>query len=183
MQFCRSAAISQTRDCIEWPFAKTAAGYGVISDKKKLLYAHRIVCCLAHGDPPDLSAQVAHSCRNPGCITPAHLRWATPAQNIADKWQHGTMLRGEQIRNSVLSAQQVEEIRSLYRAGKTTQRELGRKFGVRQQQISRICRYEHWNPDPLNNDTPEPIRGIGWKKSHSIKRTETKSPKRVGRRR
>jgi hypothetical protein len=49
--------------------------------------AHRAMCRLIHGNPPTPKHQAAHSCGNGrrGCVHPGHLRWATDAENRAER--------------------------------------------------------------------------------------------------
>ena len=74
-------------ECIEWPYTKTGNGYGVVRFQGKLRGAHRVALILRDGiDPDDLT--VAHApiiCHNPLCVNVDHLRWATMAENLADR--------------------------------------------------------------------------------------------------
>jgi hypothetical protein len=56
------------------------------------LYAHRLMCQLAHGDPPTPDHIAAHSCGrgHEGCVNPNHLSWKTYSENELDKRVHGT---------------------------------------------------------------------------------------------
>src|SRR5580704_13711749 len=69
--------------------------YTVWKGKREKL--HRIVCEVVHGPPPSPNQNlVAHRCGRgvEGCINPRHLRWATRAQNEADKILLGEMPHG-----------------------------------------------------------------------------------------
>lgn len=44
---------------------------------------HRLVCWLAHGDPPTPSHECLHACRYKACVRPACLKWGTHAENMA----------------------------------------------------------------------------------------------------
>lgn len=47
-------------------------------------FAHRIICWAFHG-PPAPGQVVMHLCNCPRCMNPAHLKWGTQAENLANK--------------------------------------------------------------------------------------------------
>lgn len=74
-----------------------------------------------------------------------NLKYATSAQNSADRIRHGTDHRGEKHPNRKLTESQVKKIRRLYRTGKFTQDCLGEMFGVSQGCISSVVNRKNWN--------------------------------------
>jgi hypothetical protein len=75
--------------CWPWTAGKFHHGYGQFNagrdadGRQDTRYAHRVAFQIATGiDPQD--AVVMHSCDNPSCCNPAHLRLGTQADNIAD---------------------------------------------------------------------------------------------------
>jgi hypothetical protein len=84
LRFLIAALRSSADDCIEWPYSGQKA-YPQINFNGHNHRVNRLVCAVAHGLPlaPDLDA--AHSCDNPPCINPRHLRWATHRENLLDK--------------------------------------------------------------------------------------------------
>ncbi|WP_430438999.1 HNH endonuclease [Shinella sp.] len=132
----------QSGACLKWPFPVMGTGYGQISVDGKMHLAHRFACEKIHGSPPTKSHQAAHSCGNRWCVNPAHLSWKTQAGNEADKIIHGRSNRGERCGSAKLSVENVLAIRRLF--GTKTNEELGRLFGVRASQISRIGTRSRW---------------------------------------
>lgn len=70
-------------ECLIWPNSTNHQGYGQVGFYGKVVKAHRLMCILAHGDPPTPGHHAAHSCGNGhgGCVHPKHLSWKTPTQN------------------------------------------------------------------------------------------------------
>jgi len=79
-------------ECLIWPFARNAKGYGIMRGG----IVSRIVCERANGPPPTPEHQAAHSCGkgHEACCTKRHLSWKTQTENNADKLIHGTSRRG-----------------------------------------------------------------------------------------
>lgn len=73
----------------------------------------------------------------------SNLRWATPADNNADKLLHGTDQRGERSGNAKVTAVEVLEIRQRLAEGEP-QEALGREFGLTQTGVSRIKLRKNW---------------------------------------
>jgi hypothetical protein len=73
-----------------WPWTRgttTPGGYGVLRVAGRPVRAHRFVYELVNGAlTPGL--YVLHSCDNPPCCNPAHLRQGTHAENMQDKIDH-----------------------------------------------------------------------------------------------
>lgn len=129
-------------ECWPWPGA-TIKGYGYIQRRspRRSWLVHRLAYLAAHGDPGDL--HVLHSCDNPRCCNPAHLRLGTNADNVRDRADRRRgrehQQRGETNPNAKLTDAQVAEIRAAYAAGER-QVALAERFGIKQPQVSRIVR-------------------------------------------
>jgi len=78
-----------------------------------------------------------------GCISPIHLDWKTPAQNQADRLEHGTHCRGERHNMVKLTEAEVREIINL--KGIETQHSLAARFGVAQPTIAHIHAGRTWS--------------------------------------
>jgi hypothetical protein len=74
-------------DCLVWPFARNAKGYGIIHGG----IVSRLVCEHVNGPPPTPEHQAAHSCGNghEACCTKRHLSWKTAKENSDDRPIHG----------------------------------------------------------------------------------------------
>lgn len=74
-------------ECLFWPFARSANGYGSLHWHGREEGTHRLACMFAHGPAPEGRNYAAHSCGNGhlGCVNPRHLRWATQKENMLDK--------------------------------------------------------------------------------------------------
>ena len=135
-------------DCLKWPYGTVETGSerpSMWMNNKHVIPA-RVVCTMAHGEPPDPSMHAAHSCGNGhlGCVNKQHLRWATAAENAADMVIHGTQIRGEASAWAKLEEVDVQMIRTLADAG-FSQRKISKRFGVSNQQVSRIVRGKKWS--------------------------------------
>lgn len=145
LQWLSGIAVRQHgNECLFWPFAKGAAGYGYVTISGKGRLVHRLVCAATHGGPPTMKHEAAHLCGNghKGCVNPTHLIWKTRAENDADKILHGTTNRGERAPTAKLSEGDVLEIRGL--SGAVTQSALAERFGVSQGTISEIQNRKKW---------------------------------------
>lgn len=87
--------------CWPWTGSRTSAGYGLLCKRR----ATHISLELAGSPRPD-DAAALHSCDNPICVNPAHLRWGDDKENVADMVQrkrHHANRRADCIRGHPLS--------------------------------------------------------------------------------
>lgn len=131
------------QECLIWPYSTNGHGYGQIREEGKPVRVSRLICERLYG-PGFPDAHAAHSCGNGqlGCVTPGHLRWATRAENEADKTRHGTDNRGERHGMTKLRADEVAIIRAL--AGIETGRSLAKRFRVSSVTVSNIQHRRRW---------------------------------------
>ena len=113
--------------CWLWTGPRERKGYGSVTlDGVK--GAHRIALMLATGvDWPELCA--LHSCDNPPCCNPDHLRWGTNADNQADKMARRRHAFGVKQHDAKLTEDDVRAIRAALSAG-VRQCDLARQYGV-----------------------------------------------------
>lgn len=137
-------------DCVTWPMYRDPKGYGMLGYNGKLCYASRLMCTLAHGDPPSPLHEAAHSCGkgHEGCVNPNHLSWKTGTENQLDSVLHGTAGRKKGGPRRKLSAVQVEAIRTL--EGKKTNQQIADLFDVAPETVAKIFRRETWTGETPN---------------------------------
>lgn len=78
-------------DCLEFPYSRSRSGHGHVSKRAfGTGEAHVYVAVAVHGQKPTDKHEVCHSCGNPPCVNPKHLRWGTRKDNVQDAIRHGT---------------------------------------------------------------------------------------------
>jgi hypothetical protein len=104
---------------------------------------HRLVCEAFHGSPPAGKNQTAHLNGNRQDNRACNLMWATVAENLAHKHEHGTIPRGESHYKARLTERDVLEIRRRRAAGERRDK-LAHQFGVTVGQIKSITARLCW---------------------------------------
>jgi hypothetical protein len=121
--------------------------YGVLTFQGKYLRAHRASWMLHNGRESKLL--ILHSCDNPPCVNPHHLREGTDRDNNQDQIQRGraifqtdyvqwhAKIAAAAKRLRKLTDEQASEVRDRYARGES-QSSLGRAFGVHQSVVRRL---------------------------------------------
>ena len=133
-----------------WPWqgcirARKSHPYGQIKIGGRRYFTHRIAWELANGVPVPDGQFILHSCDNPRCVNPAHLRPGTTRENAHDMVSRGRCNppRGERCGSAVLTASAVIEIRHWWAAGARNM-DLARGFGVCKTTVSGITKNRNW---------------------------------------
>lgn len=141
--------------CWNWKAGQlTRRGYGVIvfsakADRNKTQLAHRFSYELAYGPIPKGEGAhgtvIAHSCDNPRCVNPNHLRATTQRDNLRECLAkgRGNKAKGEKAGRTKLTAAQVAMIREKIRSGSFA-RDLAREFHVTFEQVRTIAAAQTW---------------------------------------
>lgn len=157
-------------ECWPWLFYKNKAGYGGFSIRNVFYLANRLAWSIENGRIPD-GLDILHSCDNPACCNPSHLRAGTHKENMQDmsvrgrsgpknnpncmprgdnhhsKTNPGCMLKGEQVHLSKLKESDVISIREEHKNSKQkikTLMEIADRYGMRLRSIYSVVLRETW---------------------------------------
>lgn len=137
-------------ECWPWGASDSEHGYGWFKFRGKMVRAHRIAWLFTHGSLRE-DEVVRHRCDNPPCCNPTHLLNGTQAQNVADMDERDRRrsVRGEQVGNARLTAEQVIEIRQAYSpSDEPTWTAIGRLYGVSGCTVRDVVRRRTWRHLP-----------------------------------
>ena len=136
-------SVLQPNGCREWQGCTTHNGYGTLKVEGGMLRAHRAMFFAQHGWWPEV---VRHTCDNPSCVSPFHLRGGTTQDNVNDKMTRGRFIpvAGERNGYATLTEAKVLDMRAMYATGDYTQQQLGDLFGVARSQVSQVVRRIAW---------------------------------------
>lgn len=137
IRFSRKIVVAEN-GCWLWQASKHKDGYGWFGPGGRggVVLAHRWAYQHVVGEIPK-GMYVLHRCDEPSCVNPQHLFLGTQADNVADCATKG---RRNQVRYRKLSQEQRDEICRLYTTGEFTYADLGRRFGVQYNTISRLVK-------------------------------------------
>jgi hypothetical protein len=126
---------------MEWGGSKTEAGYGRVGGYPNHKYVHREVFILVYNSEPEV---VMHTCDNPLCINPKHLRAGTHAENFEDMRAKRRNVRGSRSHKAKFTEAQVVNIRKKYSEG-ISACALAREYKVAHSTIYSICKRKTWS--------------------------------------
>lgn len=142
LQFVKSSLANRDRsECWEWPFTRNPHGYGFVWFENRMVQVHHVALVLDGKPQPEPPNHWAlHSCDNPPCFNPQHLRWGNRLDNTADMITRDRQTKGTRNPQAKLTEVEVLTIRDDVRP----QRSIARDFGICQQTVSLIKRRELW---------------------------------------
>ena len=130
--------------CWEWQAAKDESGYARMGIAGKTWRVHRLMWTIFYGSIPRGGQRfICHTCDNPKCVNPDHLRLGNNKDNVTDCFLKGRGARGEKFPQAKLTENNVMEIRRRSANGETLDA-LAAAFGVSQTTISYVKNGIKW---------------------------------------
>ena len=135
-------------ECWPWTAGTNGAGYGMIWSPEfgRKILAHRYSYMIYSG-PLGADELVLHSCDNPACVNPAHLRAGSYKANVADMDSRGrrnsNTPKGEANCNARMTADAVVRLRQRYVAGDPLS-DLVRDFGCSENALADYTTGRSW---------------------------------------
>ena len=140
--------------CIIWVGKLNHLGRAVFPESIReregisVMVARYILGCRSSKEKVGMVAM--HTCDNPSCINPDHLKWGTQKDNLEDMTKKGRRGRGSKMGSpgesnprSKISLETVKYIRESKKRG----RELAKELGLSDTMISRIKNYHSWKEE------------------------------------
>ena len=124
-------------DCWKWNGRKDKCGYGQFSINEKRYLAHRVSYEYHNNCKIQEGMCILHSCDNPECANPKHLREGTHQDNVNDKVSRNR--QGKKLTKDI-----VLEIRNKYSQGNIIQPILANQYNVSRHTISEIIKRKTW---------------------------------------
>lgn len=162
--FWMQVRIGHPDEC--WPWEGYAErGYGKFYFEDRMFGAHELAVTFTTGERRLPSLDTCHSCDNPICCNPKHLRFDTRQSNVDDMFARGRQPDQEKRSTAKLSRATVKEIRER-RAMGAFQKDLAAQYGVSGGYISEIVNGLAWS------DAGGPIIG---KSKRTVRTRETRT--------
>ena len=138
-RFWSKVAVGNANECWPWIASCDSKGYGHIWMNGRLELSHRLVVGAKPGE------YALHSCDNPPCCNPHHLRIGTSKENTADAFQRGRRIpcRGEQNGRAKINESIVRQIKSLL--GTDSQSAIARNLNLPRHIVSDIAQGRSWS--------------------------------------
>lgn len=126
--------------CWEWQGKRMLQGYARVGYKGAYILGHHLSWFLTYGIKPKF---LLHSCDNPPCVNPSHLREGGHKENAQDRVARGRQQQGVGFSHAVLTDEKVREARRLY-AEKMMIKDIAKLFGVAKTTISYAVNRKSW---------------------------------------
>jgi len=141
-EFWSNVEIKSPDEC--WPWnGYTEDGYGKFYFDGAMRGAHELAVTFTTGERRDPSLDTCHSCDNPPCCNPSHLRFDTRLSNVTEMHARGRGVVGSMSAATPLTESDVLQIR-IRRAAGAQHKTLADDFGVSVPCISAIVLGKNW---------------------------------------
>lgn len=142
LRFWPKVDIRGPDECWLWKASIASHGYGQITLGRRPRLAHRVAARFGGLDPT--GKHVLHTCDVRACVNPAHHYVGDDWDNAHDRLKRGKQPQGEKIHNSILTEDDVRDIRRRYRDTDVTQKDLATEFQVSHSTISAVIHRQNW---------------------------------------
>lgn len=160
-RFWSRVAISGDDECWNWTAGKNGVGYGVFycdtGSGRRAMLSHRFSLGVSLKKDLPRELFVLHSCDNPACVNPHHLRLGTQKENMRDAvirnrmskpplnahYRKANYIKGEDVWNQSLTEPEVREIWRLHLAGQNNT-QISAAVGHPVHVIADVCRGRSW---------------------------------------
>ena len=132
-------------DCLEWSGAIAKTGYGVTRINKKTVKCHRLALELEGINTTGW--HVLHSCDNPPCCNPAHLRIGTHYENMKDMLERCSSTNiGKKGSSNILSIIDENDVIAIKERLKNGHRncDIAIDYGISIQLVTEIKKGRRW---------------------------------------
>ena len=134
-------------ECWRWLGRLNWCGYGTV----KSTLAHRYAWMYSNRALIPTGRVIMHTCDNPACVNPAHLKLATQGENVRDMFRKGRNRSSKPVGESngfaKLSDSSITQILLGYMEG-ATMAELAQRFGVDPANIGCVIKGRTWRHIP-----------------------------------
>ena len=141
--------VEKTDSCWVW-LGSTVGGYGNFGLEGGTVRAHRFSYEMYKSQIPKTKNKhdycVLHTCDNPLCVNPEHLKLGSQIENILDRHKKGRDYKPKGLFNPAakLNYEKAEIIRAEYESGGTSLPKLAKKYGVGTSTIYRVIKKKVW---------------------------------------
>lgn len=141
--FWANVPVRPPGECRPWTGYVNDDGYGEFFFAGKMYGAHELAVTFTTGEVRDPALDTCHSCDNPPCCNPEHLRFASRLENVRDMHERGRARVGSAHPFARLTEEAVIEIR-VRRANGAMQKTLAADYGVSEAYVSEIVNGLAW---------------------------------------
>jgi hypothetical protein len=142
-EFWRAVAPAEPSGCRPWTGFINKDGYGEFYFAGEMRGAHELAVTFTTGEVKAPGLDTCHSCDNPPCCEPAHVRFATRLENVGDMFRRGRARVGSAHPWAKLTEAAVLEMR-VRRANGAMQKALAVDYDVSEAYVSEIVNGLTW---------------------------------------